>query len=268
MGRGGGTWGDLDHPTPPLRPPRCPGGRRGSRCECEGPEELEGGCRPENSTAPPCSGRGRCVCGACRCPPGLSGRFCQCEEGACERHEGLPCGGGQGSRAWGPVSTVPSPGSRPPPHPVGPVPVQFFGSRPADPFTHLSGPFLWVPPPARDPHPSASISRPQPRIPFPPSPALPPPPRGPSPRIPTRCSSAPRRAAGRMRVRALPVPPRVRRPRLRVSPGAGRLRAGRHRMQRERTLRVRALPLPARVRRDAVRALPELRRELREAAVS
>lgn len=75
---------------------RCPNGRRGHRCECEGPEEEGGGgCRPQNSTAPPCSGRGRCVCGACRCPPGLSGRYCQCEEGACERHEGLPCGGEQ-----------------------------------------------------------------------------------------------------------------------------------------------------------------------------
>ncbi|XP_015705844.1 integrin beta-7 isoform X1 [Coturnix japonica] len=74
---------------------RCPNGRRGRRCECEGPEEAGGGCRPQNSTAPPCSGRGRCVCGSCLCPPGLSGRYCQCEEGACERHDGLPCGGEQ-----------------------------------------------------------------------------------------------------------------------------------------------------------------------------
>lgn len=138
---------------------RCPNGRRGHRCECEGPEEEGGGgCRPQNSTAPPCSGRGRCVCGACRCPPGLSGRYCQCEEGACERHEGLPCGGGQRhgggcrpagcpvrgvSRPWGPVPTatvpshgchpcavgpipslwVPSPRSRPLPRRVGPIPI-------------------------------------------------------------------------------------------------------------------------------------------------
>ncbi|XP_065610735.1 integrin beta-7 isoform X2 [Cyrtonyx montezumae] len=72
---------------------RCPGGRRGRRCECEGPEKEEGDCRPQNSTAPPCSGRGHCVCGECQCPPGWSGQYCQCEEGACERHEGLPCGG-------------------------------------------------------------------------------------------------------------------------------------------------------------------------------
>uniref|UniRef100_A0A8B9CB11 Uncharacterized protein n=1 Tax=Anser brachyrhynchus TaxID=132585 RepID=A0A8B9CB11_9AVES len=76
----------------------CPVGRRGRRCECEGPEaeeEVGGGCRPPNSTAPPCSGRGHCVCGACECPPGLSGRFCECDSSACERHEGLPCGGPQ-----------------------------------------------------------------------------------------------------------------------------------------------------------------------------
>ncbi|XP_040395554.1 integrin beta-7 isoform X2 [Cygnus olor] len=77
---------------------RCPVGRQGRRCECEGPEaeeEVGGGCRPPNSTAPPCSGRGHCVCGACECPPGLSGRFCECDSSACERHEGLPCGGPQ-----------------------------------------------------------------------------------------------------------------------------------------------------------------------------
>lgn len=89
---GGGCGADSAPPTP-----RCPVGRRGRRCECEGPEaeeEVGGGCRPPNSTAPPCSGRGHCVCGACECPPGLSGRFCECDSSACERHEGLPCGGG------------------------------------------------------------------------------------------------------------------------------------------------------------------------------
>ncbi|KAM9260132.1 integrin beta-7 [Morus bassanus] len=73
---------------------RCPGGRQGRRCECEA-GAAGGGCRPPNSTGPPCSGRGRCVCGACECPPGLSGTLCQCDSGACERHEGLPCGGPQ-----------------------------------------------------------------------------------------------------------------------------------------------------------------------------
>ncbi|KAM6039099.1 integrin beta-7 isoform 2-T2 [Chlamydotis macqueenii] len=42
-----------------------------------------------------CSGRGQCICGACRCPPGLSGTFCQCDSSTCEHHAGLPCGGPQ-----------------------------------------------------------------------------------------------------------------------------------------------------------------------------
>ncbi|XP_068777158.1 integrin beta-7 isoform X2 [Struthio camelus] len=72
---------------------RCPAGRRGRRCECEGAAEAPGDCRPPNSTGPPCGGRGRCVCGVCECPPGLSGPQCQCDSSACERHDGLPCGG-------------------------------------------------------------------------------------------------------------------------------------------------------------------------------
>lgn len=204
---------------------------------------------------------------------------------------GLPSRGV--SRPWG----VPSVGSRPHRHcpiprvpplcrrshpvPLGPIPSVPSPSAPRWSHSHSLGPLLWVssrgtlPPPfgsrslgpaplpwIPSPPPSGPTSRPHPRIPSPP------PPRCTPPRVPTRCPFAPRRAAGRVRVRPLSVPPRVRRPRLRVSPGAGRLRAGRHRMQRERTVRVRALPLPRRVRGRAVRALPPLRRALREAAVS
>ncbi|XP_062453075.1 integrin beta-7 [Rhea pennata] len=71
---------------------RCPAGQQGRRCECEGPA-AGGDCRPPNGTGPPCGGRGRCVCGRCQCPPGLSGPQCQCDSSACERHDGLPCGG-------------------------------------------------------------------------------------------------------------------------------------------------------------------------------
>ncbi|XP_065715027.2 integrin beta-7 [Patagioenas fasciata] len=77
---------------------RCPRGRRGRRCECaeeeEGPGGAGGGC-PPNSTSAPCSGacerhqglpcggpaRGECVCGRCRCRAGFGGSGCGCPLG-------------------------------------------------------------------------------------------------------------------------------------------------------------------------------------------
>ncbi|CAN0007730.1 unnamed protein product [Bubo scandiacus] len=88
----------------------CPGGRRGRRCECEEAAEAGGGCWPPNSTGPPCSGRGRCVCGACECPPGLSGSLChghgRCVCGSCR------CQPGYGGPLCGHCPACPTPCQR------------------------------------------------------------------------------------------------------------------------------------------------------------
>lgn len=56
-------------------------------------------CRPDNQTTVICSGRGACVCGICECERRISpgeiiyGKYCECDDFSCDRHNGLICGG-------------------------------------------------------------------------------------------------------------------------------------------------------------------------------
>ncbi|XP_042527578.1 integrin beta-2 [Dipodomys spectabilis] len=81
---------------------RCDAGYIGKNCECQtqgkSSQELEGSCRKDNSSLV-CSGMGDCVCGQCMCHASdepnkeIFGRYCECDNVNCERHQGQPCGG-------------------------------------------------------------------------------------------------------------------------------------------------------------------------------
>uniref|UniRef100_A0A1B6CMD9 Integrin beta n=1 Tax=Clastoptera arizonana TaxID=38151 RepID=A0A1B6CMD9_9HEMI len=83
----------------------CDSTHFGRNCECgtgtirpgEG-TDLNVGCRPDNTTTIDCSGRGSCVCGQCECEnrgpdERVSGRFCECDNFSCDRHNNLLCSG-------------------------------------------------------------------------------------------------------------------------------------------------------------------------------
>lgn len=61
--------------------------------------ERDQGCRPDNTTAIDCTGRGTCVCGICECEKRanleeiISGKFCECDNFSCDRNNGLLCSG-------------------------------------------------------------------------------------------------------------------------------------------------------------------------------
>lgn len=66
--------------------------------------ETEGdlGCRLDNNlTSAVCSGRGQCVCSICECDKRaireevIFGKFCECDNFSCERHQGSLCGGSE-----------------------------------------------------------------------------------------------------------------------------------------------------------------------------
>ncbi|CAE1317962.1 ITGB1 [Acanthosepion pharaonis] len=75
----------------------------GKFCECDGSEasdeEVLSKCiQPGTSTV--CSGRGRCMCGVCECASRTSssketysGKFCECDNYACDYYHGELCGG-------------------------------------------------------------------------------------------------------------------------------------------------------------------------------
>ncbi|XP_073833072.1 position-specific antigen beta subunit myospheroid isoform X2 [Musca autumnalis] len=76
----------------------------GHSCECSNneihPEKINDyGCRADNTSAVDCSGRGTCLCGVCDCEKRanpeevISGRFCECDNFSCERHEQQLCSG-------------------------------------------------------------------------------------------------------------------------------------------------------------------------------
>ncbi|XP_019623785.1 PREDICTED: integrin beta-1-A-like [Branchiostoma belcheri] len=79
----------------------CNTGRYGQTCECnadsvEAVDETK--CRMDNATAV-CSSRGDCLCGQCTCSPRQDprekvwGKFCECDNFSCLRHDRLICGG-------------------------------------------------------------------------------------------------------------------------------------------------------------------------------
>uniref|UniRef100_A0A336M8L1 Integrin beta n=2 Tax=Culicoides sonorensis TaxID=179676 RepID=A0A336M8L1_CULSO len=76
----------------------------GRKCECSMQDlhsDITSGisCRPDNTSLVDCSGRGNCVCGVCECHtrPNLeekiTGKYCECDNFSCERHNGLLCSG-------------------------------------------------------------------------------------------------------------------------------------------------------------------------------
>lgn len=83
---------------------KCDDGFLGRFCECGSNTPLASGdiddstCR-ETNTSTICSGRGTCTCGECKCnerdnPDELvSGKFCECTNFLCDRHNGLLCSG-------------------------------------------------------------------------------------------------------------------------------------------------------------------------------
>nr|ACY82398.1 integrin [Penaeus vannamei] len=83
---------------------KCDDGFFGSNCECGSNTPWATGdyddssCRETNSSAI-CSGRGTCTCGECKCNERdhseeiVSGKFCECTNFLCDRHNGLLCSG-------------------------------------------------------------------------------------------------------------------------------------------------------------------------------
>uniref|UniRef100_A0A1Q3FMG1 Integrin beta n=1 Tax=Culex tarsalis TaxID=7177 RepID=A0A1Q3FMG1_CULTA len=80
----------------------------GERCECSIKDihkefEDAGACRQTN-TSTECNGRGHCVCGVCECDKRenaeevISGKFCECDNFSCDRHQGLLCSGPKNGR--------------------------------------------------------------------------------------------------------------------------------------------------------------------------
>ena len=72
----------------------------GPTCECDVnnlkfDDDLEAGCRPDNTTSVLCNNRGECVCGECACSPRenpeeeVTGDYCECDNFSCDRHNGL-----------------------------------------------------------------------------------------------------------------------------------------------------------------------------------
>jgi len=82
----------------------CPDGYYGQSCECSAKDlqfagDLEAGCRPDNTTSTVCNNRGDCICGKCECrdrentEEQVTGKFCECDNFSCDRHNGLLCSG-------------------------------------------------------------------------------------------------------------------------------------------------------------------------------
>lgn len=79
---------------------------RGNFCECNDTitgTADEDGCRKDNSSLV-CSGQGTCSCGQCYCnvrpnkEEVISGKYCECDNFTCDRHNGQICGGPERGR--------------------------------------------------------------------------------------------------------------------------------------------------------------------------
>ncbi|XP_022665540.1 integrin beta-PS-like [Varroa jacobsoni] len=79
----------------------CNDSYSGKNCECKDSEHPRVGdetCRAANETRI-CSGRGECQCGQCICNEResktelVTGKYCQCDNFSCDRHNGKLCGG-------------------------------------------------------------------------------------------------------------------------------------------------------------------------------
>ncbi|XP_060582313.1 integrin beta-like protein 1, partial [Ruditapes philippinarum] len=77
----------------------------GDMCECEvnyripDRDTAMAACT-DSGSAEPCNGRGECKCGFCECfsrgsnmTEGYFGRYCECDDFSCPKHEGKLCGG-------------------------------------------------------------------------------------------------------------------------------------------------------------------------------
>ncbi|XP_060584160.1 integrin beta-like protein 1 [Ruditapes philippinarum] len=77
----------------------------GDMCECEANYRIPdrdtamAACT-DSGSAEPCNGRGECKCGSCECfsrgsnmTEGYFGRYCECDDFSCPKHEGKLCGG-------------------------------------------------------------------------------------------------------------------------------------------------------------------------------
>ncbi|CAC5362984.1 unnamed protein product [Mytilus coruscus] len=64
----------------------CPFSKSESENICRSPRIGNG----ENKV---CSGKGECICGLCKCNNMYLGKFCECSDNTCHRHNGFLCGG-------------------------------------------------------------------------------------------------------------------------------------------------------------------------------
>ncbi|XP_019635076.1 PREDICTED: uncharacterized protein LOC109478062 isoform X2 [Branchiostoma belcheri] len=78
----------------------CDSGWLGKTCTCDASNNTvaannEGCIMPGSRNPDPCERRGTCLCGECNCdrPERFSGRYCECDNQACERFNGAICGG-------------------------------------------------------------------------------------------------------------------------------------------------------------------------------